>query len=305
MINLESVSNPVDTSGLESALEAAPPQLIRDGGRGAAKPGASRAGRAFLVIGKGDSISARFGGGVLESVIGVDMRERILETDLDPWRMVCALRMSSASGGSAIGTGWLAGPRTIVTAGHCVHHQGFFNGWAQTIEVSAGRNGSEFPFKTITSTRFSSVDLWVNTADPDFDIGCIHLDEPLGEQVGWFAFGSLPPAQLEGHMVNISGYPGDRGNGTEQYFHANRVLHVGDRRVFYDVDTFGGQSGAPVWIHETEDGPPVAVAIHAYGTGGTPFDLGITANSAPRIIPEVFNQITAWVDQDNNGDGSA
>lgn len=100
-------------------------------------------------------------------------------------------------------------------------------------------------------------------------------------------------------MVNISGYPGDRGNDTEQYFHANRVLSVGKRRVFYDVDTMGGQSGSPVWIHEEAGSPPLAIGIHAYGTGGTPFDLGITANSAPRIIPEMFDRIVAWVAEDN------
>jgi V8-like Glu-specific endopeptidase len=210
--------------------------------------------------------------------------------------------MFGSSGGGAIGTGWLVGPRTVVTAGHCVHHQGFFGGWASVIEVSAGRNGPDFPFKTVKATRFSSVDLWVESANPDFDIGCIHLEEPLGDQVGWFAIGSLTPAELENHMVNISGYPGDRGAGTEQWFHVNRVLSVGDRRIFYDVDTMGGQSGSPVWIHEKEGAPPIAVGIHAYGTGGTPFDLGIVANSAPRIIPEVFEQIEAWVKADNGAD---
>ena len=77
--------------------------------------------------------------------------------------------------------------------------------------------------------------------------------------MGWFAVAALPPAELQGYLVNVSGYPGDRGMGTEQYHHKNRVLRVTERRVFYDVDTFGGQSGAPVWIHETDTAPPLAV----------------------------------------------
>jgi glutamyl endopeptidase len=303
MIELKSQSNPPPPS---SALEAraAPASMRRKelkGSKGAEPAPVSRAERALIAVGKGERIT-RPAMGALESIIGADDRQRILETDLAPWRMICALRMRGSSGGAAIGTGWLAGPRTVVTAGHCVHHQAFFGGWASIIEVSAGRNGAEFPFNTVKATRFSSIDRWVESADPDFDIGCIHLEEPLGDQVGWFTIASLTPAELENHMVNISGYPGDRGAGTEQWFHVNRVLSVGERRIFYDVDTMGGQSGSPVWVHEQQGAPPIVVGIHAYGTGGTPFDLGITANSAPRIIPEVFEQIEAWVKTDNATD---
>ncbi len=300
MIELKSASKPLPTT-LEAFVENEQPRKVRDGNTGTKEIGHSRALDKLVVVGKGDPIERRLEGfnGMLESVIGVDERERILETDLQPWRMICALKMYSNSGGSAIGTGWLVGPRTIITAGHCVHHAGFFGGWADRIEISAGRDGSEFPFGTVNATRFTSVDKWIEDADPDFDIGCIHLEEPLGDTVGWFSIASLTAKELVSHMVNVSGYPGDRGYGTEQYFHKNRVLNVGDRRVFYDIDTAGGQSGAPVWIHEEKGAPPLVIGIHAYGTGGTPFDLGITANSAPRIIPEVFDLITAWIDEDN------
>jgi V8-like Glu-specific endopeptidase len=80
-----------------------------------------------------------------------------------------------------------------------------------------------------------------------------------------------------------------------QYFHKNRILRVTEHRLFYDVDPFGGQSGAPVWVQPEGANEPLAVGIHAYGVGGTPANLGITANSAPRIIPEVFDQIQAWI----------
>ncbi len=303
MVKLNTVHKPVAEAALESVTAtAASDRKDHAGESGSAPQGDSRALRAFRRVGKSESrIEPRFapGGGALESVIGLDDRQRVLETELHPWRMICALRLIGPGGGGAIGTGWMAGPQTIVTAGHCVHHQGFFGGWAERIEISAGRDEDDFPFATAVATRFSSLDRWVNDADPDFDIGCIHLDEPLGEQTGFFGFATIPPSDLESHLVNISGYPADRGGGRQQYFHANRVLHVTERRVFYDIDTFGGQSGAPVWIHEKTDGPPVVVAIHAYGTGGTPFSLGITANSAPRIIPEVFDQITDWISTDN------
>ena len=299
MIKLTSVSKPVAAAFALEAMAESEATAVTDvtvGGTG--QPAEDSRSLKFLAVkGKGDPIPVTGSQGALESIIGpTDDRIRILDTDLFPWRMICALRMRGPSGAGAIGTGWLVGPKTVITAGHCVHSSHFFGGWASSIEVSAGRNGSDFPFGTVVSQRFSSVDLWVNSENPDFDMGCIHLDDPIGDRVGWFAVGAIAPDELESYMVNVSGYPGDRGRGTEQYHHKNRVLRVSERRLFYDVDTFGGQSGAPVWIHERDGSPPIAVGIHAYGVGGSP--RGLEANSAPRIIPEVLEQIRAWVEED-------
>jgi V8-like Glu-specific endopeptidase len=301
MIDVKSVSKPLAAAAggaLETlAVEAAPARRTR-GHVGSATQEASRSVRYLVAKGKSAPLAPSARSTMLETVIGVDDRVRILDTDLAPWRMVCALRMRGANGAGAIGTGWLIGPKTVLTAGHCVFSSQFFGGWASTIEVIPGRNGSDTPFGSVTSQSFTSLDRWVESEDADFDIGCIHLTQDIGTNLGWFALGALPPEQLEGFLVNVSGYPGDRGMGTEQYHHRNRVLRVSERRVFYDVDTFGGQSGAPVWIHETASSPPLAIAIHAYGIGGTPANFGITANSAPRIIPEVLTQIETWVAED-------
>jgi len=298
MVKLTSVSKPrpASASAQESAeVTVAPKRVVLPGAPGSTPAEPSRSLRFVAVKGKGGPLRAPSRGG-LESVLGTDERVRILDTDLSPWRMICSLQILSASGGNLIGTGWFVGPRTLLTAGHCVHSLDFMGGWAASIEVIPGRNGSEAKHGRATSTRISSVDRWVQSQDPDFDIGCIHLDEALGEKVGWFALGALTAEELSGYLVNIAGYPSDRGAGEEQYHHRNRVLRVTERRVFYDVDTFGGQSGSPVWVHEQETTPPLAVAIHAYGLGGSPADL--RANSAPRIIPEVLEQVRAWVEMD-------
>ncbi len=296
MVELKSVTK--QTSPFES-LEAAPaePRATRGHG-GSATVEPSRSVRHLVVTGKSGPIRSP-----LESVMGVDERVRIIDTDLAPWRMICALRMRGPSGAGAIGTGWFVGPRTILTAGHCVFSTQFFAGWASTIEVIPGLTGEgdpsvTRPYGSVTSERFSSLDRWVEQEDADFDVGCIHLDEPLGDVVGWFSVGALSPERLDGFLVNVSGYPADRGMGAEQYHAANRVLRATDRRLFYEVDTYGGQSGAPVWIHEEEGAPPLAVGVHAYGVGGTPASLGMAANSAPRIIPEVLDRLVEWVELD-------
>jgi V8-like Glu-specific endopeptidase len=296
MIELKSVHKPNSALEALEAVRGAP--RTTNGYEGAATPEVSRSLKHLVVNGKSGPISPPF-----ETVIGKDERVRILDTDLAPWRMICALRMRGPTGAGAIGTGWLIGPQTVATAGHCVFSNHFFGGWASSIEVipgllGAGEEADTRPYGSVTSEQFSSVDKWTDTEDADFDIGCIHLTEPKGDEVGWFALGALAPEELVGYLVNVSGYPADRGAGNEQYHGSNRVLRVTDRRLFYEIDTYGGQSGAPVWIHEEDGAPPLAVGIHAYGTGGTPEDLKILANSAPRIIPEVLEKLTEWVEKD-------
>jgi V8-like Glu-specific endopeptidase len=236
----------------------------------------------------------------IETVIGTDERVRITETDKLPWRIIAALRLIPRPPLTAafIGTGWFIGRRTLLTAGHCVFSESDFGGWIGRIEVSPGRNGNEFPFGTANAVRFSALAEWQARSDPDFDVGCIHLDEPLGDRVGYFKVAAKTDSELENELFNVSGYPLDRGRGTQQLFHANRVLHPAARRIYYDMDTYGGQSGSPVWLQDEATNEPVAVGIHAYGVGGTPASLNITANSAPRITPELLETIRGWLAED-------
>ena len=199
MIQLASVSKPeLQLSGLESmsAVETEIPSITTPGSQGV-KSEQSRSLKFLAVKGKSEPLPRAGGLSGLESIIGTDERKRILDTDLAPWRMVCALRMRGTNGSGAIGTGWLVGPKTIITAGHCVFDTRLLGGWASRIEISPGRNGPEFPYGTVASEKFASIDRWVNNKDPDFDIGCIHLNETLGERVGWFAVGALSPSELE------------------------------------------------------------------------------------------------------------
>ena len=117
---------------------------------------------------------------------------------------------------------------------------------------------------------FSTTDRWQEAQDADFDYGVIHLSSDLGAPVGSFSVGVLPDEALKNRLVNVSGYPFEPGEGKAQYFHANRVKALTGRRLFYDIDTMGGQSGSPVWAYEEGSDVPVVVAIHAYGVGGVP-----------------------------------
>ena len=157
------------------------------------------------------------------------------------------------------------------------------DGWVRRIVVIPGRNGAAAPYGSATSTSFRSVTGWTVSGNQEFDYGAIVLPTPLGNATGWYGYGNYPDAQLIGQTANISGYPGDKPSGT-QWYDARRITAVGPRKVYYDTDTMGGQSGSAVY--RIVNGGRFAVAVHAYG--------GSTANSGTRINAEVFNNITAW-----------
>lgn len=219
-----------------------------------------------------------------EVIIGTDDRVKISTTTVYPWRAICALRMTAADGTHWIGTGWLVGPRTVITAGHCVymHNQG---GWASSIEVIPGLNGAARPYGSCVSSVLRSVKGWTDSKKREHDYGAIILPAncALGNQTGYFGYSVKDNSFLMPAVLNMSGYPGDKG-GNEQWFMSKKAKNVSDRVITYEIDSMGGQSGAPVWVKIGEE--RYCVGIHTNGDG--------SGNSATRIVKEVFDNIKGW-----------
>ncbi len=293
-MNLVSVSKPeVSPTEIERAPKEPISRTVTNEPAGPTMPLAEGA-RRRIVVGKSAKTIVQPPDSGLETVFYADERTRIVSTDQYPWKLICALRISSSLG-TFVGTGWFAGPRTVLTAGHCVYDNKQMGGWASAIVVTPGQERKNKPFGEFAVTKFSSVNAWIERQDPDFDIAAIHLDKEVFPASEVFRVGALPDEELQDYLVNVSGYPGSPGGGTELYWAKNRVRAVTPRRIFYDVDTSGGQSGGPVYIFEDENSRPIVVGIHAYGEGGTPASINLRVNSAPRIIPEVVEQIQRWL----------
>lgn len=287
-----STKRPVTSAGAEGP-DPKPPKAGADGTESVAghkmKPESAAASLRLPDTSKlRDIAEASFGVAVqAESIIGSDDRRQISPTTSYPWRANAQLLITAADNSSWIGTGWFVSPRTLITAGHCVFIKGSGvpgrDGWVRRIQVIPGRNGAAAPYGSATSSSFRSVTGWTVSGNQEFDYGAIILPTPLGNTTGWYGYGNYPDAQLIGQTANISGYPGDKPTGT-QWYDARRITAVGPRKVYYDTDTMGGQSGSAVY--RIINGGRFAVAVHAYG--------GSTANSGTRINAEVFNNITSW-----------
>ena len=212
---------------------------------------------------------------------------RINNTADYPWRVTASLLITARDNSQWIGTGWFIGPNTLATAGHVV----FINdptiperhGWVKRITVIPGRNETEMPYGSAISEVFHSVIGWTQNGNQEFDYGAIKISSNLGDTVGTFGFGVLTREELLSTVGNLAGYPGDKPAGTLWYDN-NNIAAVTNRKVFYDIDTAGGQSGA--CVYQIKDGVRTAFGIHAYG--------GPTNNSATRITTPVFQNLTNW-----------
>lgn len=223
---------------------------------------------------------------VMEVIIGTDDRQQVGNVKDYPWRCIASLRITANDGSGWIGTGWLVNRRVLLTAGHCVY-MADHGGWVQQIEVIPGRDGATFPFNSCIATSFRSVQGWTTDTNRDYDYGAILLPETCayGDNLGWFGYQVHDDDNLKTLTVNISGYPGDKPQGT-QWFLSGGIKKVDTFEFEYDIDTTGGQSGSPVWITQ-DDGIRYGVGVHTDGASD--------GNSATRITQEAFNNIAGWI----------
>ncbi|MDT4894961.1 MAG: glutamyl endopeptidase [Acidobacteriota bacterium] len=213
-----------------------------------------------------------------------------------PWRKICDLLITARDGSLHTGTAWLISARTLVTAGHCIS---VFNpgspahGKVRKILVMPARNGemdeTDSPFGWVEVER---ADLrvhpnWEHHGNLDFDYGAILLPEeaPLGEQIGFLDFGNFLDSVLDESTPTLSGYPDNVLEGT-QWREENLIKQVTPTRVFYDIFTFSGQSGSPVFF---PDGGQIACAIHSFGDN--------PLNSGVRINQQVIDQLNEWIEE--------
>lgn len=271
-------------NGPQAETAEQPPEETSPGSMGgAASLGGSEA--ALPDIGEASFGQGLVGGAV--AVIGRDDRVQQTQTNRYLWRAIASLRITGRDGSQWIGSAWFISPRTLVTAGHCVFIKGSGSssrdGWVSSIDVMPGRNGSVKPFGTLKARTFWSVRGWTERGDQNQDYGAIILDTPFGFNTGWFGYGVFEDSLLVGTQAHVAGYPGDKPVGT-LWHHSLPIASVSAPKVFYAIDTAGGQSGAAVYL--LENNLPVAVAVHAYG--------GSVSNSGTRITPAVYQNLRQW-----------
>lgn len=240
------------------------------------------------------SLDEVFGFASPESVIGTDGRVRVTATTSYPSRAIAYLfvRFPNSAGTC---TGWFVGPRTVMTAGHCVYDTET-NQWASSITVYPGRNGATAPYGSTTAHRLFSVTGWTTSHDHRYDYGAIQTNLAKGSTVGWFGY-YWQTSNTFG-VGTVRGYPGDKTAGTMWTMNGTiYATSLSPRKLFYYIDTAGGQSGSPIYRYFDPAGTSLGpgyygLGIHAYGVPG--FYPYSTRNSGTRITQGVGTNIYNW-----------
>lgn len=187
-----------------------------------------------------------------ESVCSGDDRRKVTATTALPYMAICKLYMKAKNGLNLIGTGWLSHRNKLYTAGHCVYDSNY-GGWMDSIEVVPAQAGRKKPYGSYAAIEMMATKDWINKRSKRFDMGAIKLARQVSHSR------VLIPTLADANEANVCGYPGDRDRGLFQFSMRDAIRKHGGR-FFYQIDTFGGQSGAPLLQRSSQ-----AIGIHNYG----------------------------------------
>ena len=216
-----------------------------------------------------------------------DGRKQITDTTQYPSRAIGQIEYVEDAQ-NYICTGWLIDMNTILTAGHCVYPAA--NDQIDSATFAAGRNGATDPYGSPCNViQIYSPDEWKINQIEDSDWGLMQLDCPIGTTVGWFGYFWIKGEKaLKDIKVHVRGYPADAPDGT-MWDMAGKITISKAKQVFYKIDTFGGQSGAPIYQNNRRGCGVCSMGLHAYGVhgGGAHFEN----NHGTRITKNRFNTI--------------
>lgn len=206
------------------------------------------------------------------SIIGNDERERITNTKTIPFRYIAYIRTTWPNGEQTLGTAWLCGPSAMMTSAHCVYNASR-GGYARSIRVWPGKNGSVFPFDSYAIKSVHITREWKLTSDQNYDFALMNLKTAIGIKLGYFGVRYAKGATTyTGKHIAVAGYPGEYQG--QLWKMSGSVSQSTDSLLYYKIDTTAGQSGSPVYRKDSSEF--YAIGIHGYGSSEKNIGVRIT-----------------------------
>jgi V8-like Glu-specific endopeptidase len=243
-----------------------------------------------------------------------------------PHRWICYLREPNADPriqSYGMGTGVLVGPRHVLTSAHVlVSEKDPSKTVGDRLRVQPARNGDHKPFREVGIRGWRVDPRWIHKVrggwkvQARFDYGLVVLEKDVsglkhpGLGACSLAYWGAPDIcfptthlglaadKVAGQEAWSAGYPGD-GEGDRE----PGTMHGGAGQITYDtrlgvlvhtIDTYGGQSGSPIWIKW--HGMWCLVGIHSRG-GATDVQNGRVVyvnNHAVLVSFDVLRQVEEW-----------
>lgn len=222
------------------------------------------------------------------AIIGEDTRIKVMDTTKAPYSSIVYL--SKADGG--FGSGTVIGKNKVLTAAHVVTSLKTSADIGRA-NVSPARNGYYYPFG---SFKIESIDMhtgWTVQNNRDYDIAVVTLKpnrygQNVGDVVPIIPVKDVPNLPV-GTKGLLPGYSQDKYG--ELWEAKGSVLSQTFLRVYYDIDSIGGTSGAPVY---NENNQLIAVHTSEYRDGGVAYK-----NAGSKITGSNYAFIAKHLDQKN------
>ena len=236
-----------------------------------------------------------------------DNRQRVDPTLAQPYWWIGMFAIKFPNGDIGSGTGTLIGPRHVLTCAHNLF-QNQRGGYAQAIQFFLARNGNTMPWQGVAPTKLFVNERYQKLSPPGpdqngvlpgeiteyvEDFGLVRLAEDLNPANGLFpAMYFATDNELNNREWDIAGYPADKAPPYTMWNGSGKVAPDPESEdfLFYEISTYGGNSGSAVRSLLPNKNSPSIVGIHV---GGVEMEIEAT-NLAVRLNPSVIKMINDW-----------
>ncbi len=259
------------------------------------------------------------------AVFGSNDLTLVEDTEIEPYSAIAYLEVIYNDGFVGYGTCYLISKNVAITAAHCLYSEEH-GGWPLSVAVFPGKTGVGFwndPYESCYAGSWTISEKWLEIEQDDsyvdsdaeleakrgHDWGIFKLMFPLGNSCNYIDIDAPNTANIENLSIKLSGYPAridDNFPDCKQYEDDGTIVlceyknyanvltneETNNGIVYYNnVDTEGGQSGAPILY--MKDGRYAACAIHS--GGGYIETKQRNYNYATLITPYLYSYFTGFV----------
>jgi V8-like Glu-specific endopeptidase len=189
-----------------------------------------------------------------------------------PERIHGHLAIEYSNGNPGNGSGILIGPNHVLTAAHNLYDR-HGSGWVKQIRFAPGRHHDDYPRGDYKGCILLVPKKWGDRTFKEYeqyDYGIVTLDSPVGLSLGWSGLLSLPGELLQGTILSLTGYPGDKGSQEPHLPQMQKdygtLKKVQGDQLLYDIKTYKGQSGGAIYVQQFPGYKGIyTIGVHTYG----------------------------------------